>query len=83
MRPMKDPSATGGGFGRTNPGPLSSNPDAATCESQIHSSATQSLYTDEGKEDEEMHRTRVIQSERQVFELAREYFDLNEKGGAP
>lgn len=34
------------------------------------------------REDEEMRRTGIIQSERQVFELAREYFGLNEKGGA-
>jgi hypothetical protein len=34
------------------------------------------------REDEEMHRTGIIQSERQVFELAREYFGLNEKEGA-
>jgi len=27
MRPMKDSSATGGGCGRMNLGPLSSNPD--------------------------------------------------------
>ena len=33
-------------------------------------------------EDEEMRRTGIIQSERQVFEIAREYFRLNEKGGA-
>ena len=32
------------------------------------------------KEDEEMRRTGVIQSERQLFELAREHFGLNEKG---
>ena len=34
------------------------------------------------REDEEMRRTGIIQSERQVFELAREHFDLNEKGGS-
>ncbi len=34
------------------------------------------------REDEKMRRTGIIQSERQVFELAREYFGLNEKGGA-
>jgi hypothetical protein len=34
------------------------------------------------REDEEMRRTGIIQSERQVFELAREHFGLNEKGGA-
>ncbi len=34
------------------------------------------------REDEEMRRTGIIQSERQVFEFAREYFGLNEKGGA-
>jgi hypothetical protein len=34
------------------------------------------------REDEEMRRTGIIQSERQVFEIAREYFRLNEKGGA-
>ena len=33
-------------------------------------------------EDEEMRRTGIIQSKRQVFEIAREYFRLNEKGGA-
>ena len=81
MRPMKDSSATGGGFGRTNPAPLSSNPGTDTLEGQIHSSATQSLFTDARKEDEEMCRTGIIQSERQVFEMAREYFGLNEKGG--
>ena len=34
------------------------------------------------REDEEMRRTGIIQCERQVFELAREFFGLNEKGGA-
>jgi TubC N-terminal docking domain len=34
------------------------------------------------REDEKMRRTGIIQSERQVFELAREHFNLNEKGGA-
>jgi hypothetical protein len=34
------------------------------------------------KEDEEMRRTGIIQSERQVFELAREHFGLEERGGA-
>jgi hypothetical protein len=34
------------------------------------------------REDEEMRHTGIIQSERQVFELARELFGLNEKGGA-
>jgi hypothetical protein len=35
------------------------------------------------REDEEMRRTGVIQSERQVFEMAREYFGLdNPKGTA-
>ena len=33
------------------------------------------------REDEEMRRTGIIQSERQVFELAREHFGLNEKDG--
>jgi hypothetical protein len=33
-------------------------------------------------EDVEMRRTGIIQSERQVFAMAREYFGLNEKGGA-
>jgi hypothetical protein len=32
------------------------------------------------REDEEMRRTGIIQSERQVFELAREHFGLDEKG---
>ncbi len=31
------------------------------------------------REDEEMRRTGIILSERQVFELAREHFGLNEK----
>ena len=34
------------------------------------------------REDEEMRRTGLIQSERQVFELARKYFGLEERGGA-
>jgi len=34
------------------------------------------------REDEEMRRTGIIQSQRQVFELAHEHFGLNEKGGA-
>ena len=34
------------------------------------------------REDEEMRRTGIIQSERQVFEKAREFFGANEKGGA-
>ena len=34
------------------------------------------------RENEEMRRTGIIQSERQVFELTRERFGLNEKGGA-
>ena len=34
------------------------------------------------REDEEFHRTGIIQSERQVFELAREFFGFNETGGA-
>jgi hypothetical protein len=34
------------------------------------------------REDEKMRCTGIIQSERQVFELAREHFNLNEKGGA-
>jgi TubC N-terminal docking domain len=33
------------------------------------------------RDDEEMYRTGIIQSERQVFELAREYFKLDMKGG--
>jgi hypothetical protein len=33
------------------------------------------------REDEEMRRTGIIQSERQVFELAREHFGLDSKGG--
>jgi hypothetical protein len=33
------------------------------------------------REDEEMRRTGIIQSERQAFEMVREYFGLNEKGG--
>jgi hypothetical protein len=34
------------------------------------------------REDERMWRTGIIQSQRQVFELAREYFGLDERGGA-
>jgi hypothetical protein len=34
------------------------------------------------REDEEMRRTGIIQSERQVFEVAREYFGLIEDAGA-
>jgi hypothetical protein len=34
------------------------------------------------REDEEMRRTGIIQCERQVSEIAREFFGLNEKGGA-
>jgi hypothetical protein len=34
------------------------------------------------REDEKMRRTGIFQSERQVFELARKYFDLDERGGA-
>jgi hypothetical protein len=34
------------------------------------------------REDEEMRRTGIIQSEHQVFELAREHFGPNEKGRA-
>jgi hypothetical protein len=34
------------------------------------------------RENEEMRRTGIIQSERQVFDLAHEHFGLNEKGGA-
>jgi hypothetical protein len=33
-------------------------------------------------DDEQLRRTGIIQTERQVFELAREYFGLNEQGGA-
>ena len=33
------------------------------------------------REDEEFHRTGVIQSERQAFEMAREHFGLNQEGG--
>jgi hypothetical protein len=34
------------------------------------------------REDEEFHRTGVIQSERQVFELARDHFGPTQWGGA-
>ena len=34
------------------------------------------------REDEEMHRTGILQSQRQLFEMAREYFDLDKQGGA-
>ena len=33
------------------------------------------------REDEEMRRTGIVQSERQVFELAHKHFDRNEKDG--
>jgi hypothetical protein len=33
------------------------------------------------RDDEEMCRTGIIQSERQVFKLAREFFGTNENGG--
>ncbi len=33
------------------------------------------------RENEEMRRTGILQSERQVFEMAREYFGLSEKEG--
>ncbi len=33
------------------------------------------------REDEEMRRTGIIQSERQVFDMAREHFGTNGKGG--
>lgn len=33
------------------------------------------------REDEEMDRTGIIQSERQVFDMAREHFGPNGKGG--
>ena len=33
------------------------------------------------REDEQMRRTGIIQSERQVFDLAREHFGLNQEGG--
>ena len=33
------------------------------------------------REDEEMRRTGIIQSERQVFEMAREYFGLDKSEG--
>ena len=35
------------------------------------------------REDEEMRRTGIIQSERQVFNLAREFFGKDRQGGAP
>ena len=34
------------------------------------------------REDEEMHRTGIIQAERQVFGLAREYFGNDDVEGA-
>jgi hypothetical protein len=34
------------------------------------------------REDEEMARTGVIQSERQVLEMAREFFGADDRGGA-
>jgi hypothetical protein len=34
------------------------------------------------REDQEFRRTGIIQSERQVFEVAREFFGLNGRGGA-
>jgi hypothetical protein len=35
------------------------------------------------REDEELRETGIIQSERQVFNLAHEYLGTGEKGGAP
>jgi hypothetical protein len=54
-----------------NTGSFSSNAGADTPAGRIHSSATQSLGSEERKEDEEMRHTGIIQSERQVFEMAR------------
>jgi len=34
------------------------------------------------REDEELRRTGIIQSERQVFAMAREFFGLDERDGA-
>lgn len=34
------------------------------------------------REDEDMQHTGIIQSERQVFDMAREYFDLDKPEGA-
>jgi tubulysin polyketide synthase-like protein len=34
------------------------------------------------REDEEMRRTGIIQSERQVFDLARQFFGADDRGGA-
>lgn len=34
------------------------------------------------RENADMRRTGIVQVERQVFDLAREYFGLDEKGGA-
>lgn len=34
------------------------------------------------REDDEFERTGIIQAERQVFDLAREYFDIEESGGS-
>ena len=34
------------------------------------------------REDEEFRRTGIIQTERQVFDMVREHFGLNERGGA-
>ena len=53
-----------------------------TPEEQALSSATPSLGSEERKEDEELRRTGIIQSERQVFEMAREHFGLNGEEGA-
>jgi hypothetical protein len=47
-----------------------------------HRNGDVSDVSDNAREDEEMQRTGIIQSERQVFELAREHFGLNEKDGA-
>jgi hypothetical protein len=35
------------------------------------------------REDDEFQRTGIIQAERQVFDLAREYFGKEESGGSP
>jgi hypothetical protein len=47
---------------------------------QIHSSATPSLGSEERKEDEEMRQDEILQSEQEVFKMAREHFGLDGRG---
>lgn len=51
-------------------------PELAT-EIKLHKAAIIQIM----REDEALRRTGIVQSERQVFDMAREYFGLNGKGG--